>query len=172
MFFLSSFSMTDWAQIFTGLLFFACERIHQVRTVFDKYQMCTVPLRKVFIQYHCASLNHGGRKHSNSKQLAQKSAVKLKYELMCRDEQCLTYICNKNNFFFSLYKNKSGVACNLVLYAILSGGHYCICNNVRRTVLHMQSCPPGRCWILFLLKSRFNFIIIIIINKGFLVMLF
>ena len=29
---------------------------------------------------------------------------------------------------------------------LLSGGHYC--NNVRRTVLHMQSCPPGRCCIM------------------------
>ena len=26
----------------------------------------------------------------------------------------------------------------------LAGGHYCICNNVRRTVLHRQSCPPWR----------------------------
>ena len=43
---------------------------------------------------------------------------------------------------------EAGVACNYVLYAILSGGHYCICNNVRRTVLHMQSCPPGRCCIM------------------------
>ena len=25
---------------------------------------------------------------------------------------------------------------------------YCICNNVRRTVLHMQSCPPRRCCIM------------------------
>ena len=40
-----------------------------------------------------------------------------------------------------------GVACNYVLYTILSGKHYCICNNVRRTVLHMQLCPPGRCCI-------------------------
>ena len=43
--------------------------------------------------------------------------------------------------------NNAGIACNYVLYAILSGGHYWICNNVRRTVLHMQFCPPGRCWI-------------------------
>ena len=42
----------------------------------------------------------------------------------------------------------AGVACNYVLYAILHGGHYCMCNNVRRTVLHMQSCPPGRCCIM------------------------
>ena len=41
-----------------------------------------------------------------------------------------------------------GVACNYVLYANLSGGHYCMCNNVRRTVLHMQSCPLGRCCIM------------------------
>ena len=31
------------------------------------------------------------------------------------------------------------VACNYVLYAILSGGHYCILS--ARTHLHMQSCP-------------------------------
>ena len=42
---------------------------------------------------------------------------------------------------------QAGVECNYVLYAILSGGQYCICNNVRRTVLHMQSCPPGRFYI-------------------------
>ena len=31
----------------------------------------------------------------------------------------------------------------------MSGGQYCICNNVRRTALHyMQPCPPGRCCIM------------------------
>ena len=39
--------MTDWAQIFTVLLFYAYmyDGTHQVRTlVFDNYQTCTVPL--------------------------------------------------------------------------------------------------------------------------------
>ena len=36
--------MTNWAQIFTGLLFYAYDGIHQVRRlVFDNYQTCTVP---------------------------------------------------------------------------------------------------------------------------------
>ena len=39
----------------------------------------------------------------------------------------------------------TGVTCIYVLYAIVSGGRFCICNIVRWTVLHMQSCPPGRC---------------------------
>ena len=61
----------------------------------------------------------------------------------------------------SLQPPTTGVACNYVLYAILSGGHYvimsagrfCICNRVRpdatnnaivssRTHLHVQLCPP------------------------------
>ena len=33
--------------------------------------------------------------------------------------------------------------------------HYCKCNNVRRTVLHMQSCPPGRCCIMQLCLRHF-----------------
>ena len=38
--------MTNWAQIFTSLLFNAYDGIHQLRTlVFDDYQTCTVPLR-------------------------------------------------------------------------------------------------------------------------------
>ena len=42
-----------------------------------------------------------------------------------------------------LISNSVGVACNYVLYAILSGGgHYCICNNGCRTVLHNASVPP------------------------------
>ena len=28
-------------------------------------------------------------------------------------------------------ENNAGVACNYVLFAIVSGGHHCICNNVR-----------------------------------------
>ena len=47
-----------------------------------------------------------------------------------------------------------GVACNYVLYAMLSGGNYCICNNVRRTVLHMESCPPRRCCINAIVSTR------------------
>ena len=38
--------MTNWAQIFTGLLFYGYDGIHQVRRlVFDNYQMCTFPLK-------------------------------------------------------------------------------------------------------------------------------
>ena len=40
---------------------------------------------------------------------------------------------------------RAGVACNCVLYAILSSRHYRICDNVRQTLLHKQLCPPGRC---------------------------
>ena len=37
--------MTNWAQIFTGLLFYVYDGIHQVGTlVFDNYQTCTFPL--------------------------------------------------------------------------------------------------------------------------------
>ena len=32
------------------------------------------------------------------------------------------------------------IMCSMQYY---SKGHYCICNKVRRTVLHMQLCPPG-----------------------------
>ena len=40
--------MTNWAQVFTGLLFYAYDGIHQVRTlVFDNYQKCTVPLNPI-----------------------------------------------------------------------------------------------------------------------------
>ena len=43
--------MTNWAQIFTGLLFYAYDGIHQVRTlVFDNYQTCTVPLKNADFQ--------------------------------------------------------------------------------------------------------------------------
>ena len=39
-------SMTNWVQIFTGLLFYAYVGIHQVRILaFDNYQMCPVPLK-------------------------------------------------------------------------------------------------------------------------------
>ena len=38
-------------------------------------------------------------------------------------------------------RENTGVACNYVLYAILSGEQYCICNNVRRTVLHHRVRP-------------------------------
>ena len=38
--------MTNWAQIFTGLLFYAYVEIHQVRIlVFDNYKTCPVPLK-------------------------------------------------------------------------------------------------------------------------------
>ena len=38
--------MINLAQISTGLLFYAYDEIHQVRTlVFDNYQTCTVPLK-------------------------------------------------------------------------------------------------------------------------------
>ena len=44
--------MTDWAQIFTGLLLYAYDGIHQLRTrVFDNYQTCTVPLIKFVENY-------------------------------------------------------------------------------------------------------------------------
>ena len=40
--------MTNWAQIFTGLLFYGYDGIHQViRIVFDNYQSCTFPLNSV-----------------------------------------------------------------------------------------------------------------------------
>ena len=38
--------------------------------------------------------------------------------------------------------------CNCVRHAKLSAGHNRICNFVRRTVLHMQLCPPGQCCIM------------------------
>ena len=47
--------MTNWAQIFTGLLFYGYDGIHQVRRlVFDNYQMVTFPLRQncQYYQYH------------------------------------------------------------------------------------------------------------------------
>ena len=38
--------MTNWAQIFTGLLFYCYDGVHQVRRlVFDNYQTCTFPLK-------------------------------------------------------------------------------------------------------------------------------
>ena len=41
-------STTNWAQIFTGLLFYAYVEIHQVRRlVFDNYQQCPVSSTKV-----------------------------------------------------------------------------------------------------------------------------
>ena len=50
--------MTNWAQICTGLLFYAYDGIHTVRTlVFDNYQMCTVPLKFIyFLQFSVMQL--------------------------------------------------------------------------------------------------------------------
>ena len=47
--------MTDWAQIFTGLLFYAYDGIHQVRRlVFDNYQTCTFPSSEIlFDEFDC-----------------------------------------------------------------------------------------------------------------------
>ena len=40
--------MTNWAQIFTGLLFYGYDGIHQVRTlVFDNYQTYRVPVNSI-----------------------------------------------------------------------------------------------------------------------------
>ena len=53
-------SMTNWAQIFTGLLFYGYDGIHQVRRLaFDNYQMCTFPPnRKSFADIKNISLSH------------------------------------------------------------------------------------------------------------------
>ena len=43
-------STTNWAQMFTGLLFYAYVEIHQVRRlVLDNYQRCPVPLKHIEI---------------------------------------------------------------------------------------------------------------------------
>ena len=51
--------MTNWAKIFTGLLSFAYDGIHQMRTlVFDNYQTCTVPFNMSVPRrfYKCCAL--------------------------------------------------------------------------------------------------------------------
>ena len=52
-------SMTNWAQIFTGLLFYAHVGIRQVRIlVFDNYQRCPVSLLFVLLIHQCMPLNN------------------------------------------------------------------------------------------------------------------